>query len=161
MLHALGGAPEVGEGTTEYLVDDEAFFEAFESARMSVYYLSMHAAHIRMAWIYLSRFGLEGAMARVRAALKRFFATKKIDPGAMGYHETITVAWLRLVDHVMRRHPRAENSIAFCGRHPYLMNSSLLKLFYTDKRLYGPEAKRSFVEPDVTPLPAADAQRVD
>ena len=41
----------------------------------------------------------------------------------------------------------------FCDTHPHLMQTSVLRLFYSPARRMDPKAKEGFVEPDLTPLP--------
>ena len=65
------------------------------------------------------------------------------------------MAWLRLLDAMMRAHGPGQGPAEFLDAQPYLLNRLLLRLFYSRGRIMSAEAKRTFVEPDLAPLPAA------
>ena len=133
--------------------EDSAFIEAFEH-RTLPFAEWVHAAHIRMAWIYVTRHGLEGALARARAGIQAFNAANGIvDAPLRGYHETITRAWLRVVNATIRGQDPCSTSLEFLEAHPHLRVRTLLRVFYSKNRMLSPEAKGSFLEPDLTPLP--------
>jgi hypothetical protein len=71
----------------------------------------------------------------------------------VGYHETITVAWLRIIAATIRHYGAPARADDFCDRHPHLLAPTLLRLFYSRERLASPESKIRFVEPDLNPLP--------
>lgn len=134
-------------------MDDLALLAEFESCRLPVEAWT-HAAHVRVAYTYLSRYGFAEALVRMRAAIRAYNAAKQRRDGPLeGYHETITVAWLRIVDATMRHYGPGDNSQDFCERQPHLLSRTLLRLYYTRDRLVHPPAKTEFVEPDIAPLP--------
>lgn len=133
--------------------DDAAFLEAFE-ARAIPHAEWNHRAHVRMAFLYLGRHPFEEALRRIRAgiqALNRVHRTP--EELTRGYHETLTVAWARLVASAIAAHGPYPNSNEFCDRNPHLLRRTLLRVFYSPGRIFTPEAKSGFVEPDLTPLP--------
>jgi hypothetical protein len=133
--------------------DDAAFLAAFESQAIPFADWS-HRAHIRMAFNYLSRHPLEDALARIRRgiqALNRAHGT--LEAPTRGYHETLTIAWARVVAGAIAAHGPFRDSNDFCDRSPHLLQRTLMSVFYSRERLFSPEAKRSFVEPDLAPLP--------
>src|SRR5262245_48961518 len=73
-----------------HLTDDE-FLEAFHSCRLEKF---RHADHLRLAWIHLHRQPFEEALQQVRAGVQKFAAHNNVP---QLYHETITVAWMRLL----------------------------------------------------------------
>ena len=91
---------------------------------------------------------------RVRAGLRRLVQTFGV-PDAIdrGYHETMTVAWLRLVAVTLRAQPAQPDSEAFCDAQPHLLCRTTLRLYYSPGRILTAEAKARFVEPDLAPLP--------
>lgn len=130
------------------MTDDE-FMRAFEELRIPPSEWR-HRDHIRIAYIYLSRFSFEAAFDRMRRGLIALNKEHKIpDVPTRGYHETITLAWLRLVRAAMRGAYR--DSIHFCDDNPHLLSSALLGAHYTPERLAG--GKAAFVDPDLSPLP--------
>lgn len=136
-------------------MDDGEFVARFEACGIPLEEWT-HRAHLRVAWTYLGRHGLEGATERMRAGILRFNASKGIEDGLdRGYHETLTVAWLRILDATMRVHGAEADATAFLDRHTQLHSKALLRLFYTRDRILSWDAKRRFVEPDLAPLPEA------
>jgi hypothetical protein len=114
----------------------------------------LHGTHVRVAYIYLSHHPFEIALEKMRSGIQSYnAATGVVDGPHAGYHETITQAWLRLIASTMRHHDRGRDSEDFCRLQPHLLQRTLLRLFYSRKRIMSPAAKRSFVEADLTPLP--------
>lgn len=81
-----------------------------------------------------------------------------VDTPTAGYHETMTLAWLRLVEMVLLEYGPEPTGEAFCEAHPELLQKKTLRLFYSRERFMSSEAKVRFVEPDLAPLPVARAR---
>lgn len=112
-----------------------------------------HRAHLRMAHLYLRDGSLEEALPRLREGLRALLERFGIEDGpTRGYHETITVAWLRLVRAAMWDAPESSFD-ALLEDHAYLREKRLLRLFYSRERLMSAEAKRAFVDGDRLRLP--------
>jgi hypothetical protein len=136
-------------------MEDETFLARFEAAEIPLEEWN-HRAHLRVAWTYLRRHGLEAGTDHMRAGILRFNAAKGIEDGLdHGYHETLTVAWLRILDAMIKAHGAEESATAFLDRHTELHSKALLRLYYTKDRILSWDAKRRFVEPDLAPLPRA------
>jgi hypothetical protein len=136
-------------------MDDEAFLARFEACAIPLEEWN-HRAHLRVAWTYLRKHGLEGATERMRRGIPRFNASKGIeDQLDRGYHDTLTVAWLRILDAMMRAHGPEADATSFLDKHTQLHSKALLRLYYTRDRIMTWDAKRRFVEPDLAPLPQA------
>jgi hypothetical protein len=129
------------------MTDDE-FLAAFEAAAFARPEWT-HEAHVRMAWLYLTRLPFVEALDRIRTGIQRLNA-KIGSPD--GYHETITVAFTRVIAACVEG---GENYAAFRERNPELFDRTLTALLhhYTKERLYSAEARKAFTEPDVKPLP--------
>src|SRR5437868_1676729 len=56
-----------------------------------------HEAHIRMAWLYLRDDEEATALQLIRSGIQRF--NDRVLKKALAYHETITVAFTRLIAH--------------------------------------------------------------
>lgn len=135
--------------------DDDAFVARFEACSIPLEEWN-HRAHQRVAWTYLKRHGLDGAIERMRAGIPRFNASKGIEDGLdRGYHDTLTVAWLRILDAMMRAHGSEADATTFLDKHTQLHSKALLRLYYTKDLILSWDAKRRFVEPDLAPLPRA------
>ena len=110
-----------------------------------------HAAHLTVALWYVAHAPLDVAAERMRHGLARFIAHHGVDP--QKYHETITLFWLKLVQHFLahagaeRPLPDVANElIARCG------DSKMLFAHYS-REIVGTEAARTgWVEPDLRPL---------
>jgi hypothetical protein len=129
-------------------VSDDEFLSAFEAAAFTRPEWT-HEAHVRMAWLYLTRFPAPQALDLVRTGIQKLNA-KIGSPD--GYHETITVAFVRVIG---SRLVPGERWPAFRARNPDLLDRTLSALLrhYTKDRLHSPEARRAFVEPDLVELP--------
>jgi hypothetical protein len=113
-----------------------------------------HRAHVRVAWMHLRRHAFADAVSLVRQriqALNRFHQTPEaID---RGYHETITIAFLTLIEAATGDDRSAPDSSAFLARQPALLDKRILLQFYSREQLLTAEAKGAFVPPDQVPLP--------
>lgn len=129
-------------------MSDDEFLAAFETVTFTRPEWT-HEAHVRMAWLYLTRWPLGDALKRVRAGIQKLNA-KIGSPD--GYHETITVAFVRVM--AVRLVP-GEMYPAFRERNPDLFDRTLAALLrhYTKELLHSAPARRAFVEPDVEALP--------
>jgi len=120
-----------------------------------------HRAHVRIAFCYLKQHPFAQALDRVRLAIKAYNAHNNVPEGpTSGYNETTTAAFLRLVDATMRAYGDvmpAPDSQAFCDTHPQLLNKHILRLFYSPQQRMHPNAKTSFVEPDLTAFPRSSS----
>ena len=138
------------------IADDADFLRAFETRSIPIDSWN-HRSHVRMAYLYLRDHGLDEGLRRIRAgiqALNASFGDKiPVDQIDRGYHETLTVAWARIIDSAVRNPGGEEHFEAFAATHPHLLQRTLLRLFYSRARLMTWEAKRGFVEPDLVPLP--------
>jgi len=133
------------------MTDDE-FLTAFEAAAIARKEWT-HEAHVRMAWLYLRRLPFAEALEKVRAGIRKLNA-KIGSPDA--YHDTITVAHVRVIASRLRA---GEGYPTFRDRNPDLFDRTFPALLrhYTKDRLYSPEARAAFIEPDREELPRSPA----
>src|SRR3954463_12301694 len=76
---------------------DEAFLKSFEDCTLP-FEQWRHRAHIKVAYLYLRQLPYEDALKKIRESIKRYnAATDTPETLERGYHETMTVAWMRLV----------------------------------------------------------------
>jgi hypothetical protein len=132
------------------MTDDE-FLMAFEARTIDALH---HRDHIKVTYLYLRRYPLHEAIAKVRIGLQGLAVAwdAPVDDLERGYHETMTQAWVRLVHLTLSDSGVAESADVFCDLHPKLMQKTHLHLFYSPERLKTWEAKRTFVEPDLAPF---------
>jgi hypothetical protein len=125
-------------------MNDAELLAAFEDTTLEPFH---HADHIRMAWIYLRKYGLLEAITRFIGGLKRYAESRGVPDR---YHETITLAFLLLV---YERMAPDEPWDAFAARHDDLLrwNPSALASYYRAETLATNDARARFVLPDVQP----------
>jgi len=115
---------------------DEEFLKAFEDCTLTEFH---HSDHIRMAWLYLRMYGFEEGTAHVVEGIRHFAASHQQH---QLYHETITLFWIRVVEHVIVANPHTENFAAFFDSFPPLRDSKSIFRHYT-KDLLMSEAARN------------------
>jgi hypothetical protein len=127
-------------------VNDREFLAAFEDASLPEDRFH-HSDHVRAAWLLLKEASPAVALERFSAALKRFAAAK----GKIGlYHETITWAYLLLINERVERggRPSGWDEFAASNRDLLTWRPSVLDLYYTPETLGSDFARRVFVLPD-------------
>ena len=101
-----------------------------------------HRDHLRAAYLYLRRDGFAGAVAAMSAALRRFAASRgKADR----YHETMTVAFLALINERLTASGDPGSFDTFLARHPEIAERDLLQRYYSPETLTSDRARRAFV----------------
>ena len=131
--------------------EDKEFLRAFDAFEIPSGTFT-HRLHVRMAYIYLCENDVETACDKVRQALHRFLVHAGIAPSSK-YHETITRAWLLAVRHFMNSTPATQSADEFMDANPTLLDSGTFKTHYSDELLSSEVARKSFVEPDLAPIP--------
>ena len=129
--------------------EDRSFRSAFEACTVAPSQFN-HAAHVRLAYVYLVESDVEQAVQRMREALLRFLEHNGIPRSK--FHETITRAWVLAVRHFMDRSTSA-SSDNFITRNQELLDTRIMLTHYSASVLFSPDARASFVEPDLDPIP--------
>jgi hypothetical protein len=130
--------------------EDAAFRAAFESGGVRPEQFD-HRAHVRLGYVYLVEHDPDAATACMRSALQGFLAHHGI--AQTKYHETLTRAWILAVRHFMERSPGTASADDLIARHPELLDSKIMLTHYSASLLFSAEARGTFVEPDVSPIP--------
>jgi hypothetical protein len=129
-------------------MNEKSFLEPLEDLLKSDMTFG-HRQHVALAWQYLQLTDQLTAENWMRDAIQHV-AFKH--GAADKYHETITIAWIRLVGtHV--RTSGLDNFDEFIAQNSDLLNPHLLGHFYSSKVLQSASARQHWVEPDVAPLP--------
>jgi hypothetical protein len=128
---------------------DQEFVEAFETCRLPNE-LFHHRDHLRLAWIYLQRYGPSAAATRIRESIRRY-AAHHGKPEK--FHETVTIAWLRLLTQASECSGAASFAelLAAC---PELLDKNTLHRYYSPELLASESARTQFVPPDRRALPS-------
>jgi hypothetical protein len=133
--------------------DDDILLQQFEDCTYP-FEQWHHRAHVKVAWIYLTRYDFETAAQKLRDGIRAYNATNHVVEGpASGYHETMTMAWFRIIHATMQVHGPKDTADEFFDFHPQLGQKKILRLFYSPELFMSPRAKVEFVEPDLTGLP--------
>jgi hypothetical protein len=114
-----------------------------------------HAAHLSVGAWYVSEHGAAEALVRLREEICRLNdAHGTVNSATSGYHETITAAFVRLLDEELARFApdvpldrRIEGMLA-----GPLGSSRVLLAFWSKEVLMSPRARAAWVEPDLAPL---------
>lgn len=130
--------------------DDRLFLRAFEACQVAPADFD-HAAHVRLAYVYLCEQSVDTAVERMKKALLVFLAHLGASPGK--YHETITRAWVMAVAHFMANSVPCDSASAFMAANPQLLDSRIMLTHYSAEVLFSPEARQSFVKPDLQSIP--------
>jgi len=134
-------------------LSDQEFLRAFEDCTLP-FEQWKHRAHLKVAYLYPRRWPFTEALDRIRARIKRYnAATNTPESLARGYHETTTVAWMRLAHFTLCEYGQAATADEFLDAQEQLLNRKALRFFYTRDRLISWRAKAEWVEPDLVPLP--------
>lgn len=133
---------------TAHLADEE-FVRDFESCCLPNK-LFHHADHIRLAWIYLRRFGEPLAAERMARSIARYAAHLG---SARKFHVTITRTWMQLVAAAWRATPEMGRFEEFVELHPLLLDSAALNKYYSADLLKSEAARTGWVEPDLSAFP--------
>lgn len=133
-------------------MNDDDLLTAFENCSLPLVHWN-HRAHVRVAFLYLRRLGLAGAIDQMRSGIKAYNVVHGIEDDCLsGYHETTTQAFMRLIDSALRKRGPFHDSQRFCERASELLDCRVLLCYYTRDRIIDPIAKVNFVKPDITPL---------
>jgi hypothetical protein len=106
-----------------------------------------HEQHVRVAFLYLSRYPALEALERFSTALVRFAAAHG---KTTLYNETVTWAYILLIRERMARCGRKQTWTEFQSANEDLFDRKrdILKKFYKPETLQSELAKRTFVFPD-------------
>jgi len=121
----------------------------FESCELP-YERWTHRAHLAVAASYLQHYPHPQALERVRANIQKYNVALG-DP--KGYHETITVLFMKLVAREMTGNANLHDIVN--GLNDRCKVSWLLE-YYSEALLWSAEARATFVEPDRKPLDFLD-----
>lgn len=113
-----------------------------------------HAAHLTVALWHLLQYDWPEAVARVRRGIKRYNAAHGVRTTPTGgYHETLTLFWLRAVRAFLEAERNEARSLVHLANELAETHDKSLPLeHYTRELLFSPEARAHWVEPDLKPL---------
>lgn len=125
---------------------DEDFLTAFKTTQLSEKDFD-HAAHMRAAFLLIKGLGFAHAVPAYctaqEALTRRFGVPEK-------YHETITIAFLALINERLASMPDTDWD-TFCSYNADLFSGNALLAYYTPAQLAMPAARRAFQLPRQQP----------
>ncbi len=141
---------DLTEDLTEEAIEEaiDAFLKAFEAGTL-VKERFTHSGHLLVGACFVHQLGEVAAIDHMRLCVRRFneaVAGKNTESG--GYHETITVFWIKLLAALCSAHaelPRAEFAALAVER--YRDRRDCFKDFYDFDVLGSTEARRVWVAP--------------
>ena len=134
--------------------DDRAFAIDFSECRVPAASFD-HAAHLRLAYVYLCDLPPLAAAVKIKQDLLRFLDHLGIDRAK--YHETLTTAWTLAVDYFMSRTTACDSAAQFIARNPELLDTQIMLTHYTKDLLFSSAARAAFVAPDIQSIPPPQA----
>ncbi len=108
-----------------------------------------HAGHVRAAYLYLRSGDFVDGLGRMRRAIRNY-ARSLGKPDR--YHETITVAYVALIQQVLYERGGGGGWTEFARGAPELFERGLLLKYYSRAQLESDLARRIFVLPGGEPL---------
>lgn len=106
-----------------------------------------HEAHLRLAWIYINKYGITRALENIEQQLKLFVAHVGAEEK---YHKTLTILAVRAVYHFMNK---AESNAfkTFINTYSKLKTDfkELVNSHYTFDIFVSQTARKKFIEPDL------------
>ena len=108
-----------------------------------------HEAHLRFAWAVLDEASDLADAERVICLTIRHAAGIGGNPDK--YHATVTIFWVRLLDHLRGAHPDVTSVEQMLDVHPALGDRTLPEGHWSN--LDSEESRAAWVEPDLIPLP--------
>ena len=130
--------------------EDLEFRRAFEACEIAPDAFG-HAAHVRLAYVYLCEGSVDAAAQRMKDSLLAFLAHLGVDAGK--YHATMTRALIMAVHYFMEKTPACPSAAAFTEANPVLLDSKIMLSHYSAEVLFSPESRRAFVSPDIQSIP--------
>ncbi len=114
-----------------------------------------HAAHLLTGACYVHTLGRQGALEKMRACVRRYNeSVGRKNTATSGYHETITVMWIRLLDGLLAQNPLwARGEFAALAVEHFGSRRDLFREFYGFDLVASSEARMGWVEPMLKPLP--------
>ncbi|MEX0314566.1 MAG: hypothetical protein AB3N18_10340 [Allomuricauda sp.] len=130
-------------------LSDVQFEDLFEKGELPPS-LFDHEAHLRLAWLYIKKYGEERAMDKSCFEIKQF---DKLHGNGDKFNVTVTIAAIKTVHHFIQK-SNAEDFLAFSKEFPRLKTAfkELLDQHYGFDIFSNKIAKESFVEPDIRPF---------
>ena len=126
---------------------DQELLEQFEAGTLPAEQFH-HREHVRAAFLFLAKYPVLDALRAFSDALRRF---AKVHGKPQLYHETITWAYVFLIQERRERTGKRQNWDEFAENNPDLLiwKDGILTKYYRPETLASDLARAVFVLPDV------------
>ncbi|WP_299536690.1 hypothetical protein [Ulvibacterium sp.] len=133
-----------------FQLNDTMFEISFEKGELPPT-LFTHEAHLRLAWMYIKKYGEKEAAEKIGCEIEQF---DKLHGGGDTFHKTITIASIKVVGHFIGK-SESRDFKSFIQEFPKLKTAfkELLNRHYSIKILTSQKAKAQFLQPDLLPFP--------
>jgi len=112
-----------------------------------------HRSHLTVAVWYLRRFTEEEALQKMRDGLFRFLDHHGV--GRAKYHETLTIFWLKLVQHAIKQMDERTSLVEIVNSVLDALGDPRVSFkYYSEELLQSANAKEAFVEPNLKQINA-------
>jgi hypothetical protein len=118
-----------------------------------------HEAHLTVGLWYVARYGADEALKQLRAGIRRLNESNGVaNTPDGGYHETITRAYVGLLDTYLVRSGTADDLQSLCELllDTELARRDVLFSFWSKPLLLSARARAEWVEPDLAPLASGE-----
>jgi hypothetical protein len=131
----------------------DAFLAAFEGCMLPKERWT-HGAHLLTGACYVHGLGRDAALARMRVCVRRYNeSVGGKNTETSGYHETITVMWIRLLDGLRREVGAMERAeFARLAVERFVGEKDVFKRYYDFDVVGSVVARREWVEPNLMGL---------
>lgn len=128
----------------------ESLIERFENCTVTAKEWT-HAAHLTAALWYCRNHDLETATAKMREGIFKLNAAHGTpNTPKRGYHETLTIIWMRVIAHFLSATETKSSLKDAANAVIEVFNDSAFPLkFYSRELLFSPPARAKYVEPDL------------
>lgn len=132
-----------------YDFDDTEFELRFRKCKLPASYFT-HEAHLRLAWIHITEYGVEQALLNMNEQILKF-ATSLNSPSK--FHRTITTAAVYAVAHFLNK-TDTSTFRDFINEFPELNTDflGLLSTHYSYDLVKSDESRTVYKEPDLDPF---------
>jgi hypothetical protein len=146
--------------TTEVEID--GFLAAFESGTLPKERWT-HAAHLLAGACYVHRLGQALAIDHMRQCVRRYNeAVGGKNTATSGYHETITVFWIKVLDTLfVQARPIARERFAALAVERYAAQRDLFRRFYNFDVIASAEARAVWMPPTLEEIEDSAVMHLD
>jgi hypothetical protein len=131
----------------------DTFIAAFEDGTLPKARWT-HGAHILTGACYVHSFGEQAAIDRMRANVSAYnLAVGGQNTPTSGYHETVTILWIKILAGFRREHPSISRaSFANLAVEHFAPQRDILSRYYDFDIVASQEARRAWLPPTLLPL---------